>query len=60
MEICTVVPGQIVRKELPEMYRTKMVEFSTKKPQDRLESIKEGLQASILTLNQSLFLANKL
>ena len=43
MEFCDVIEGQIMRKQLSPEHTKSMVEFSTKKPQDRLNSIREGL-----------------
>lgn len=54
MELCTVLPGQIMRKELPSDKTADMVAFSTKKPQERLSSIIDGL--SVLNYGQSEYL----
>ena len=43
MEFCDVIEGQIMRKQLSPAHTKSMVELSTKKPQDRLNSIREGL-----------------
>lgn len=47
MEFCDVLEGQIMRKQFPQEKTTEMVRFSTKKPADRLNSIRQGLGVSI-------------
>lgn len=51
LELCTVPPGQIMRKQVPPEKTKDVLEFATKKPQDRLASIKQGL--SVLDYGQS-------
>ncbi|KAJ7732583.1 argonaute-like protein [Mycena maculata] len=51
LELCAVLPGQLVRKEIPEDKKTQLVEFATMRPKERLESIKKGLQ--VLAYGQS-------
>ncbi|KAJ6500901.1 argonaute-like protein [Mycena sanguinolenta] len=51
LELCTVLPGQLVRKEIPEDKQTALVEFATMKPKERLDSIRKGLQ--VLSYGQS-------
>ncbi|KAJ6566989.1 argonaute-like protein [Mycena capillaripes] len=51
LELCTVLPGQLVRKEIPEDKKTALVEFATMRPKERLESIRKGLQ--VLSYGQS-------
>ncbi|KAJ7232048.1 Piwi domain-containing protein [Mycena haematopus] len=51
LELCTVLPGQLVRKEVPDDKKTALVEFATMKPKERLDSIRKGLQ--ILAYGQS-------
>ncbi|KAJ7172992.1 argonaute-like protein [Mycena crocata] len=51
LELCNVLPGQLVRKEVPDEKKAQLVEFATMKPKDRLESIKQGLQ--VLQYGQS-------
>lgn len=46
MELCSVPPGQIMRRQVPPEKTKDVLEFATKKPSDRLESIRRGLQAS--------------
>jgi len=43
IELCTVPPGQLLRKEMPPDKIEKIREFSTLKPADRLRSINDGL-----------------
>ncbi|KAJ7932831.1 argonaute-like protein [Mycena leptocephala] len=51
LELCTVLPGQLVRKEVPDEKKAALVEFATMKPKERLESIRKGLQ--VLAYGQS-------
>ncbi|KAN0097521.1 Piwi domain containing protein [Tylopilus felleus] len=51
LELCTVPPGQIMRKQVPPEKTKDVLEFATKKPQDRLQSIVNGL--SVLAYGQS-------
>lgn len=44
IELCTVVPGQIMRKQFPEDKTNEMVEFARKVPAERLAAIKKGLE----------------
>ncbi|KAG9047215.1 hypothetical protein FS837_002809 [Tulasnella sp. UAMH 9824] len=44
MECCDVVPGQFYRKTLSPDQTKHMVKFSTLRPEDRLRSIRNGLQ----------------
>lgn len=43
MELCMVPPGQIMRKQVPPEKTKDVLEFATKKPEDRLASIRAGL-----------------
>ena len=43
LELCTVPPGQIMRKQVPPEKTKDVLDFATKKPQDRLASIRAGL-----------------
>lgn len=43
LELCIVPPGQIMRKQVPPEKTKDVLEFATKKPADRLQSIKNGL-----------------
>lgn len=45
-ELCFVPPGQIARKQVPPEKTKAMVEFSTKSPSERLNSIRQGLGVS--------------
>lgn len=47
LEVCIVPPGQIMRKQLPPDMTKAVVEFATKKPHERLQSIRNGLAVSI-------------
>ena len=44
LEVCEVPPGQIVRKQIPPEKTKDVLDFATKKPHARLESIKNGLE----------------
>ncbi|KAJ3855572.1 argonaute-like protein [Lentinula lateritia] len=50
-ERCTIVPGQLARMQIPPEVTREMVEFSTKRPEDRLQSIRNGFQ--VLAYGQS-------
>ncbi|KAF7793688.1 hypothetical protein EIP86_004804 [Pleurotus ostreatoroseus] len=43
LEMCTVPPGQIMRKQIPDDKVKDVVQFATKRPEDRLASIRMGL-----------------
>ncbi|KAG6909902.1 hypothetical protein DXG01_014716 [Tephrocybe rancida] len=51
-EMCTVPPGQIMKKQIPSDKTKNMVEFSTMKPVDRFKSIENGLR-TVLSYGQS-------
>ncbi|RDB22690.1 Protein argonaute-2 [Hypsizygus marmoreus] len=51
LELCTVPPGQIMRKQVPPEKTKDVLDFATKKPRDRLQSIKDGL--AVLAYGQS-------
>ncbi|KAH7914195.1 argonaute-like protein [Hygrophoropsis aurantiaca] len=51
LELCTVPPGQIMRKQVPPEKTKDVLDFATKKPHDRLASITAGL--SVLAYGQS-------
>ncbi|KAF5387029.1 hypothetical protein D9615_002113 [Tricholomella constricta] len=51
LEVCIVPPGQIMKKQLPPEKTKDVLDFSTKKPQERFQSIKNGLE--ILAYGQS-------
>ncbi|KAI0702894.1 argonaute-like protein [Cytidiella melzeri] len=51
LEMCTVPPGQIMRKQVPPERTKAVLEFATKKPHERLASIREGL--GVLQYGQS-------
>jgi eukaryotic translation initiation factor 2C len=54
MEICTVIPGQIMRKQVPPEKTKDVLDFATQKPEARLNSIKKGLD--VLQYGQSSYL----
>lgn len=54
LEICDVIPGQIMRKQISPEVTADMVEFSKLAPKERLESIKQGLQ--VLEYGQSAYI----
>ncbi|KAK7042157.1 protein argonaute-2 [Favolaschia claudopus] len=51
LELCFVLRGQLVRKEIPDEKKADLVAFATKKPKERLESITKGMD--ILAYGQS-------
>ncbi|THH11493.1 hypothetical protein EW145_g610 [Phellinidium pouzarii] len=51
LELCVVPPGQIMRKQVPPELTKNVLEFATKRPTDRLNSIRNGL--SVLSYGQS-------
>ncbi|KAH9853511.1 argonaute-like protein [Lenzites betulinus] len=51
MEVCTIPKGQIMRKQVPPEKTKDVLDFATKKPQERLASIKAGL--GVLAYGQS-------
>lgn len=51
IELCMVPEGQIMRKQVPPEKTKDVLEFATKKPAERLRSIKNGL--SVLSYGQS-------
>ncbi|KIM90880.1 hypothetical protein PILCRDRAFT_811377 [Piloderma croceum F 1598] len=51
MELCTVPSGQIMRKQVPPEKTKDVLEFATKRPEDRLASIRNGL--AVLAYGQS-------
>jgi eukaryotic translation initiation factor 2C len=51
LEVCTVPPGQIMRKQVPPEKTKDVLDFATKRPPDRLQSITNGL--SVLAYGQS-------
>ncbi|KAF8889797.1 argonaute-like protein [Infundibulicybe gibba] len=51
LELCVVPEGQIMRRQVPPEIAPKMLEFSTMKPPQRFESIKQGLE--VLAYGQS-------
>lgn len=54
MELCHVVPGQIMRKQVPPEKTKDVLEFATQKPEARLTSIRNGL--GVLQYGQSPYL----
>ena len=51
MECCTIPEGQIMRKQIPPEKTSSVLEFATKRPQERLASIRDGL--GVLSYGQS-------
>ncbi|KAJ7827595.1 Piwi domain-containing protein [Mycena leptocephala] len=51
LELCTVLAGQLVKKEIPDEKKSDLVAFATMKPKDRLVSIRKGLE--VLAYGQS-------
>jgi eukaryotic translation initiation factor 2C len=56
LELCVVPPGQIMRKQVPPDKTKDVVTFATKKPAERLQSIKNGLAVSVLVFDAKLFI----
>ncbi|KAK7031291.1 hypothetical protein VNI00_013545 [Paramarasmius palmivorus] len=56
LEKCEIIPGQIARKQVPPEVTKSMVEFSQKRPEQRLQAIKDGL--AILQHGQSDYIRN--
>ncbi|THH32884.1 hypothetical protein EUX98_g1281 [Antrodiella citrinella] len=50
-EFCEVPPGQIMRKQVPPEKTSDVLAFSTKRPEERLQSIRAGL--GVLAYGQS-------
>lgn len=50
-EMCSIPPGQIMRKQVPPEKTKDVLDFATKRPGDRLQSIRNGL--SVLAYGQS-------
>ncbi|KAK7450614.1 hypothetical protein VKT23_012924 [Stygiomarasmius scandens] len=55
-EKCTVIPGQIARKQIPPELTKEMVDFSRKNPAERMDSIRQGVQ--MLAYGQSEYIRN--
>lgn len=51
LELCTVPEGQIMRKQVPPELTKDVLDFATKPPQERLNSIRRGL--GVLNYGQS-------
>ncbi|PCH42610.1 argonaute-like protein [Wolfiporia cocos MD-104 SS10] len=51
MELCTVEPGQIVKKQIPPERSYDLLQFAKQKPSDRIASITAGLE--VLAYGQS-------
>ncbi|KAF8145975.1 argonaute-like protein [Mycena galopus ATCC 62051] len=51
LELCNVLPGQLVKKEIPDDKTADLVAFATKKPKERLEAIRRGME--VLAYGQS-------
>ncbi|KAF9055354.1 argonaute-like protein [Hymenopellis radicata] len=51
LELCKVAPGQIMRKQVPSHLTKDVLTFATKRPSDRRESIRQGLE--VLAYGQS-------
>ncbi|KAK0206676.1 argonaute-like protein [Desarmillaria ectypa] len=51
LELCYITKGQIMRKQVPPKLTPMVLSFATKKPRDRLASIKNGLE--VLAYGQS-------
>ncbi|EIM88070.1 argonaute-like protein [Stereum hirsutum FP-91666 SS1] len=51
LELCDVPPGQIIKKQIPASKTKSVLEFATQRPQQRLQSISNGL--GVLAYGQS-------
>ncbi|KAG7449147.1 argonaute-like protein, partial [Guyanagaster necrorhizus] len=51
LELCYITEGQIMRKQVPSKLTSTVLSFATKKPRDRLASIRNGLD--VLAYGQS-------
>ena len=51
LEVCSVLAGQIMKKQIPAHKTNDVLLFASKTPQDRLDSIKKGL--GVLKYGQS-------
>lgn len=51
LELCTVPPGQLMRKQVPANKTDEVVKFATQRPERRLQSIRDGL--GVLAYGQS-------
>ncbi|CAE6485724.1 unnamed protein product [Rhizoctonia solani] len=51
IEVCSIIPGQLMRKQVPPELTNSVLTFSTKRPQERLDSIVHG--HSVLQYGQS-------
>ncbi|KAF5390572.1 hypothetical protein D9757_002737 [Collybiopsis confluens] len=56
LELCTVPPGQIMRKQVPPEKTKTVLDFATKQPAERLRSIQNGLD--VLSYGQSEYVRN--
>jgi len=43
LELCDVPRGQIIRRQIPAEHVDAILQFSTKRPTDRLASIRRGV-----------------
>ena len=55
LELCTVPPGQIMRKQVPPEKTKDVLEFATKKPHERLQSITNGLSVACFVWSPNTF-----
>lgn len=51
LEVCVVPPGQIMKRQVPHELTSRVLEFATKVPSERLASIRKGL--GVLAYGQS-------
>jgi eukaryotic translation initiation factor 2C len=49
-EICVVPPGQIMRRQIPPELVKQVLDFATKRPPERLQSIRNGLEVGRSTV----------
>jgi len=56
MELCTIPPGQLTRKQVPPERMKDVLSFSTSRPEERLKSITAGLQT--LAYEKSVYMSD--
>ena len=56
LEFLEIPPGQIMRKQVPSTKTKDVLDFATKRPDQRLKSIRDGLQ--VLNYQQSQYMAD--
>jgi len=52
LELCEVVPGQFLNQQVPQANIREVLDFATKKPEQRLQSIREALTVRLILIQQ--------